>query len=93
MLGLELQAVFPAIDPLAQALDECPGGDRGRRTQHGDQIALAFDLHAQSAETRFLAVERDPLDQAAKRRPGAPGVSRWDMDLASGAALGDRGGG
>ena len=35
-------------------------------TENGDQVALTARFHAQHAETVFLVVECDPLDQASQ---------------------------
>jgi hypothetical protein len=67
--------VIPVVDPLAQALDEFPGGDRRRGAEHRDQIALALDLDPQYTETGFLVVKRGPFDRAGEARPSTRGLN------------------
>ena len=43
---LELQTVLAVVDPGAVALDVLAGGDAGRGTDHGHQIALTPHLDA-----------------------------------------------
>jgi hypothetical protein len=66
LIGAELHAVRPIIDPPATRLDELAGADRRRMTDNRDQIALAARLYPQHAEAIVLVVEGHALDEASQ---------------------------
>ena len=60
----ELEAVLRVAHPVAGGLHPFAAVDGRQRAEHGHEVALAADLHAQHGETVLLVEERDALDLA-----------------------------
>jgi hypothetical protein len=66
MLGLELQAMGPIVDPPASAFDVFTRGDRRCCADDRDEVFVATDFDPEDAKARLLAVERDTFDRTGE---------------------------
>src|SRR5574341_633513 len=64
--GLELEAMRPIRHPPALPFDVCTWCNRGRRADHGDEVAVTTHLDTEDAKARLLTVKGDALHTAGE---------------------------
>ena len=64
--GPELDAVRAVVDPAAAGLDKLAGRDHSGMTDDRDRVALPARLDPQHAETVFVVVEGDAVDETGQ---------------------------
>ena len=69
-LRLKLKTMGAVADPGPARGDELPGRDRGRMSDHRDEVALASRLHLEDGKPVLCIVEGHPLDSARERLDG-----------------------